>query len=131
MVSLKRSECMERGVSVFLEGRTSLVSLRSERVIGISRELDEIVAKITRAFFRGLVVAFDLSGKILYANDRVRFLTGIEEKSPVEQSFFEYIPEEERAVVVRMFREVHTGNRKVACLLPLIIGPHEVSHEQV
>ncbi len=106
----------------------------SEQVEGLQRDLGEIVSAITKRHFQGLVVAFDLEGKILYANDRVRFLTGIEERSPVEQVFFEHIPRKERASVIQMFYRVYRAResiKKTNCSVPLVVGPYEVGHEGV
>lgn len=99
----------------------------------VNSELKEIIRE-TEGSFKGLICAFDLKGRVLYVNERIRFLSGIEGKSFKGRPFFEAIPSRERSNVVQMFHQVHSRRsiaKVVACTIPLSVGKYEIGHKQV
>ena len=91
----------------------------------VSKEYEEMVQKVKN--FQGLVCIVELEkGKIVYANDRVRYLKGIESESPLGAHFFHLISSKSKFKVIEKFREIHRTGGNQVYKIPVVVGPHEV-----
>jgi hypothetical protein len=90
-------------------------------------DLDTLVSEIKEEKFKGLVCAFDLSGKILYGNEKTKLFL----KS---DSFFDIIPARERSNLVEMFYQIFQKKKageKIPCYMPITVGKFQVDHKKV
>jgi hypothetical protein len=90
-------------------------------------DLDAIVSEIKEDKFKGLVCAFDLSGKILFGNEKTKLFIKSE-------SFFDIIPARERSNLVEMFYQIFQKKKagdKIPCFMPITVGRFQVDHKKV
>ncbi|MBM3193191.1 MAG: hypothetical protein FJZ59_03035 [Chlamydiae bacterium] len=91
------------------------------------KTLDKVVAEIKKESFKGLICAFDMRGKILYRNDRVRLFLK-------EGTFFDMISTKERLEVIEELRKLYARGKTVEqtkCSIPLFVGRHLIEREKI
>jgi hypothetical protein len=91
------------------------------------KTLDAVISKIKEESFKGLVCAFDMTGRILYRNDRLRLFLK-------EGTFFDVISAKERVRIVEELRRLHGQGEAVENArfsAPLIVGRHLIEREKI
>lgn len=91
------------------------------------KTLDEVVGEIKRESFKGFVCAFDMKGRILYRNDRVRLFLK-------EGTFFDMIVVKERLEVIEDLHRIYAKGEAIKTMqfsIPLIAGRFSIGREKI